>query len=277
MNLQEKFGQFDYWFGMSTTPLVHGDTLYQMVLQMKAPYILALDKTSGSVRWKQERESDSEHESRHSYASPILYRDGKRELLLIHGGDHLTAHRLDDGSEVWRLGSLNDKSQYNRFLRFVASPVAQAGLVVVPTAKNYPITAVRPDGTGDVTKTHTAWRRPRGTSDVPTPTMHDGLVYMLRENGVLICIDAKTGKDVYEKRVHSGDQRASPVLADGKLYCAAKSGVVHVVQPGREFKILASNDMQEPILSTPAIAGGRLYVRTFDALYAIEAAASTGG
>ncbi len=274
-NLQREYGEFDYWFGMSTTPLVHGDDVYQMVLQMKDPYIIAFDKLSGKERWKHTRESNSEHESRHSYASPILY-EGKRTLLLIHGGDHLTAHTLDSGAEVWRLGSLNDKSEYNRFLRFVASPVAQSGLVVVPTAKNYPILAVRPGGTGNVTKTHTAWRRPRGTSDVATPTMKDGLVYMLRENGVLICIDTKTGKDVYEERVHKGDQRSSPVWADGKLFCAAKNGVVHVVKPGRKFEVIASNDMQEQILATPAIAGGRIYLRTFNALYAIEATAKTG-
>jgi outer membrane protein assembly factor BamB len=240
-----------------------------MCLRMKDPYIVALDAMSGKERWRRPRESDAEHESRHSYASPILYRGPERPLLLVHGGDIISAHRLDDGEEVWRCGSLNPRENYNRFLRFVASPVAKPGLVVVPSAKGNPILGVRPDGKGDVTASHVAWRRGRDTTDVPTPALHDGLVYMLRENGVLLCLDEKSGEEVYLKRLHTSRQRASPVVADGKVYCAARDGVVYVVRAGREFELLAENDLGEPIASTPAIAGGRLYLRTFNALYAV--------
>jgi outer membrane protein assembly factor BamB len=268
-NLQDLYGEYDHWHGYSSTPLLEGDTLYQMCLRMKSPYIVALDKMTGKERWRRPRESDAEHESRHSYASPVLYRDPERSLLLIHGGDYISAHKLDDGEEVWRCGSLNLKENYNRTLRFVASPVARPGLVVAPSAKGNPIVAVRPDGKGDVIATHVAWRRGRDTTDVPTPVIHDGLVYMLRENGVLICLDEKNGEEVYLQRVHSTRQRASPVIADGKLYCASRDGVVYVLKPGRKLEVLAGNDMGENIASTPVVAGGRLYVRTFKALYAI--------
>lgn len=269
-NLQKEYGEYDHWHGMSSSPLLAGDALYLMCLQIKNSYILALDKETGKERWKRGRESDADHESKQSYASPVLYRDEDRSLLLIHGGDVVSAHRLTDGAEVWRCGSLNPKDKYNRFLRFVASPVCQPGLVVVPSAKGRPVLGLRPDGKGDVTGTdHVAWRRPRDTSDVPTPLIHDGLVYLLRENGVLICMDAQSGEEVYLERLHKDLQRASPVMADGKLYCASRAGDIFVVKPGRSFKVLAENSMGETIAATPAVSGGRLYVRSFDALYAI--------
>ncbi len=270
-NLKERYGEYDHWHGYSSTPLIVGDTLYQMCIRMEDPYIVALDKLTGKERWKRARESDAEHESRHSYASPILYQDDQLSLLLIHGADCISAHRLESGDEVWRAGTgtLNPRSDYNRTLRFVASPAAAPGLVVVPSAKGMPVLGVKPGGKGDVTATHVAWKRGRNTTDVPTPAIHDGLVYMPRENGVMICMDAKTGDEVYQERLHSGRQRSSPVVADGKVYVASRDGVVYVLKAGRKQDVLAQNDMGEAIAATPAIAGGRIYVRTFKALYAV--------
>jgi outer membrane protein assembly factor BamB len=278
-NLKERYGEYDHWHGYSSSPLLVGDTLYQMCLRMKDPYIVAIDKLTGKEKWKRPRETDAEHESRHSYASPVLYRDDARTLLLVHGGDCISAHRLEDGEEAWRCGSLNPKERYNKTLRFVASPVAVPGLILVPSAKGNPILGIKPDGKGDVTATHVAWRRGRDTTDVPTPVIHEGLAYVLRENGVLLCLDAKSGEEVYLERLHSGRQRSSPVVADGKIYCASRDGVVYVVKPGRKIELLAENDMDEPIAATPAVAGGRIYLRTFKALYAIGAspAAAPGG
>ena len=270
-NLQKSYGAFDHWHGMSSTPLLVEDTLYQMCLQMENPYIVALDKLTGKERWKVARESDALHESRHSYASPILYQDGDERQLLIHGADYLSAHKLEDGKELWRCGSLNPKKGYNKFLRFVASPACEPGLVVIPSAKNKPVLGVKPDGKGDISesKSQLRWRRGRDTSDVPTPVIHDGLLYLARENGVLIVMEAMSGKEVYLKRVHRNRQRASPVIADGKLYLAARHGEVCVLKLGREFKVISRNVMGDGIAATPAISGGRIYLRTYKALYAI--------
>ena len=270
-NFQKSYGSFDHWHGMSSTPLLVGDTLYQMCLQMENPYIVALDKLTGKERWKVARESDALHESRHSYASPILYQDGAEKQLLIHGADYLSAHKLEDGKELWRCGSLNPKKGYNKFLRFVASPACEPGLVVIPSAKNKPVLGVKPDGKGDISesKSQLRWRRGRDTSDVPTPVIHDGLLYLARENGVMIVMEAMSGKEVYLQRVHRNRQRASPVIADGKLYLAARHGEVCVLKLGREFKVISRNVMKDGIAATPAISGGRIYLRTYKSLYAI--------
>ena len=272
-NLEERYGRFDLYFVMASTPLLDGDRLYLQLIHSNAWLVLALDKATGNEIWKHERQSDAYEECEHSYASPFLYRDGEHEFLLTHGADYVTAHNLTDGSEIWRCGGLNPKDSYNTSLRFVASPVATPGLIVVPSAKNGPVLGLSPDAKGDITDSETShiWTRQRGTPDVPSPLIHDGLVYLCRENGDLICMDAKTGEEIYKERTHRHRHRASPVYGDGKIYLTARDGVVTVVKAGREFEILASNDMEEDISASPVISNKTLYLRSYDALYAIKA------
>jgi outer membrane protein assembly factor BamB len=160
---------------------------------------------------------------------------------------------------------------YNPTLRFVASPVAAEGMIVVPSAKNGPVYALKADGKGDVTDSESAywWKRAKETPDVPSPLIVDGLVYLCRENGNLICMDAKTGEEFYNERTTADRHRASPVYADGKIYLCARKGVVTVVKAGKQFEILSKNDMVDSIASSPAISNGRIYLRTYKALYAI--------
>lgn len=271
-NLQNHYNEFSMYFGMSTTPLLDGDRLYLQLLHANEQLVVALDKKTGGEVWKHTRKSDAKQESMHSYASPLIYRDEDTRWLITHGADYLVAHRLEDGAEVWRSGGLQ-KSQYNPFYRFVASPVAAGNLIVAPSAKNGPVLGINPRGAqGDITssKKNFHWKRAENTPDVPSPLIHDGLVYLCRENGVLICMDAKTGKEIYQNRTHNHRHRGSPVYADGKLYLMSADGVVTVVKAGREFEILATNKLDERMAASLAVSGGRLYLRTYKALYAIE-------
>lgn len=273
IDLEERYGPFAIQFGMTSTPLLDGERLYLQCMHSKASFVAALDKRTGKEIWKQDRRSDAIAECEHSYASPQLYRDKENEFLLAHGADYVTGHSLTDGAELFRCGGLNPKEagKYNPTLRFVASPLATEGLIVVPSAKNGPVLGLSPTAKGDITASTDGhlWRRPENTPDVPSPLFHDGLVYLCRENGVLICMDAKTGAEIYQERTHSQRHRASPVWADGKIYLSAADGVVTVVEAGRRFRIVASNELGETIASSPAIANGTLYLRTYDALYAI--------
>lgn len=270
-NLQDKYGRFDIQFGMTSTPLIDGDKLYIQCMYTGASYVVALDKLTGNEVWKFDRSSDAVAECEHSYASPMLYRDGEREFLLTHGADYIVAHSLVDGSELWRCGGLNPKDNYNKTLRFVASPLAVPGLIVVPSAKNGPVLGLRPGGKGNVTEDKSAyyWARSDNTPDVPSPLVYDGLVYLCRENGNLICMDAKTGEEVYYERTHRNRHRASPVYADGHIYLTARDGVVSVVKAGRTFELVASNETGESISASPVISNGRIYLRTFDYLIAV--------
>jgi len=143
------------------------------------------------------------------------------------------------------------------------------------TAKGGQVVAIKPDATGVVKPGGDAelWRMPRGTPDVPAPLIHDGLVYLCRQYGndpgSLICVDAKSGTVLYHERLHEARYRASPVYGDGKIYLAARDGVVTVVKAGPKFEVLATNQMPDQIAASPAIANGRIYLRGFKALYAI--------
>jgi outer membrane protein assembly factor BamB len=270
-NLQDRYGKFRYQFGMHSSPLLHGDRLYLQLLHSGGFLVLALDKATGNELWKIERKSDARNECEHSYASPVLWQNGKDAYLITHGNDYAIAHHLSDGSEIWRVGDLNPKDKYNNTLRFVASPVATPDLIVVPSAKDGPVVGVKPDASGLVTTgtPFEQWRRPHNTPDVSSPLVQDGVVYLCRENGILLCLDAKTGKEFYSEHLHSGLYRASPVYADGKVYLTERDGNVSVVKAGPKFELLATNKLPDQTYASPVIANGRIYIRGAEALYAI--------
>ena len=281
LNLQDRYGKFSIQFGMSSTPVLDNGVLYFQLIhgegdpKTREACVVALDGATGKEVWKVDRPSDAEAENEHSYASPMMYQDGKTKLLLSHGADFIVAHDLKDGHEVWRCGGLNRRDDkvlpYDPTLRFVASPVSAPGIIVVPSAKQHPVLAIRPTGSGDITgktdKQLWAWKR---TPDVPTPVILDDLVYLCMENGNLTVLEAMTGKEVYSEATHRQRHRASPVVADGKLYMTARDGRITVVQTGREFKTLAVNELGEDQSSSPAISNGTIYLRTFKHLWAIR-------
>ena len=277
-NLQQQYGKFEIQFGMSSTPVLYGDRLYLQLIHGKwsaepsRGTVVALDNATGEEAWKTVRRTDAVNENKHSYASAVLYQDEEQSYLLTHGADYVIAYELESGKELWRCGNLNPKANYIDTLRLVASPASAPGLIVVPSAKGGPVLGLRADSQGDVTENPAAtkWTLRRGTPDVPTPLIHDGLVYLCRENGNLICLDAESGEEIYQERTHPGRHRASPVYADGCIYLTARNdGTVTVVKTGRDFEIVAKNRLGEAISASPVIAGGRVYLRSFEALYAI--------
>ena len=282
-NLQDRFGKFDIQFGMSSTPVLHDGKLLVQLLHgsMKSDdpsepaVVAALDAATGATLWRVPRKTGAVQENKHSYASPILYDFDGLTLLITHGGDYTIAYDPQTGKEVWRLGSFNprDEPGFNPYLRFVASPGIGPGLVVCPTAKRGPVYAVRPDARGPVPIDGDAvlWSLDKGTPDVPTPLVHDGLVYLAGEDGVLRCLDAKTGETFYTEPTHGRQRhRASPIYADGHVYIAARDGRVTVAKAGKTFGIVARNETGEDMTATPVVSDGTIYLRTFSALWAIR-------
>jgi len=273
-DVQSRYGKLVIQFGMTSTPLLDGDRLYLQLIhgdgdaKTREATIVCLDKSTGNEIWRQPRPSEAYNENEHSYASPTLYRDGDKAFLLTHGADYIVAHRLDDGREVWRSGGLQP-DKYNSTLRLVASPVAVPGLIVAPSAKEGRLIAIDPNGAGDITNSRYVLWSFVPTPDVPSPLIVGDLVYLFRENSVLICLDAKTGKKQYEHRLASTEKnRASPLYAAGNIYLAARNGIITVVKAGRQFEQVWQTDLDESIASSPVIANGRLYLRTNDALWA---------
>lgn len=276
-SLQDRYGPFKIAFGMTSTPVLDNGRLYFQFIHgegnadTREAVVVCLDAATAKEIWKQPRITGASQENEHSYASPTLYRDDEREFLITHGGDYVIGHSLKDGSELWRCCLNPHGAAYHPTLRFVASPLATPGMIVVPSAKGKEVLSLRPDVSGDVSEVAAAlhWKRDAGTPDVPSPLYHDGLVYLCRENGNLVCLDAKTGAEHYEERTTRDRHRASPLYADGKVYLTARNGVVTVVKAGPKFEILAQNDLGEAISASPAVSDGRIYLRSFEALYAI--------
>jgi outer membrane protein assembly factor BamB len=136
-------------------------------------------------------------------------------------------------------------------------------------AKHKPYLALRAGGRGDITSSHRAWIIDIGP-DVPTPVTDGKYLYIVRDNGGFLCLDAKTGKEVYPpQRLKPGTYSSSPVLADGRVYATNEEGTTTVVKAGPQFEILAENALGDYCLSSPAISDGQLFIRTASYLYCI--------
>ena len=216
--------------------------------------------------WKVERPTDAIHESPDSYTTPTLAPTAKGLELVITGGDSATGHDPATGRELWRVNGFNPTN--NRYFRVVASPVVAAGMIYVPTRVK-PLMALRPGGRGDVSQSHRVWSFENGP-DVPTPVSDGTYFYSVGDKGIMWCLDAKSGKQIWGgQRLRPGTYSSSPVLADGKIYVSNEDGVTSVVEAGPEFKILAENPLDDYCLSSPAISDGQIFIRTAERLFCI--------
>ncbi|MEZ6094553.1 MAG: PQQ-binding-like beta-propeller repeat protein [Pirellulaceae bacterium] len=277
VDLQDRYGKFDIQFGMSTSPILYNNRIYMQLIEgsmrSKEPesaQIICLDASTGDEVWNHERKSDAQMENKHSYASPTIFDNGERQFLLAHGGDYLTAHALDDGHELFRVGGMNPEESYNPFLRFVSSPVCDSKQIIVPTAKSGPVLSVRPDLSGDQGADTSAlfWTLDRGTPDVASPVLAGGFVYLCRETGLFAVLDAESGEEVFNERLFADKHRSTPVVVNNRLYVVDRKGDLFAIEGGKVPRVLTTISLGEETTASPAIAGGRLYVRTFDALYA---------
>jgi outer membrane protein assembly factor BamB len=269
-DIQQDYGQFGLNWGYASSPLLHEDSLYVQVLHgMKTDepsYVLRINKATGKTVWKVERPTEAIRESPDSYTTPALLRYGKTTEIVITGGDVVTGHDPATGKELWRGKGLNPENA--PFYRIVASPIALDGVVYAPTRVK-PLLAFRAGGRGDVTTTHLLWSTPNGP-DVPSPVTDGKYFYIVNDKGIVYCLDAKTGKEVYgQQRLKPGTYSASPVLADGKIYITNEDGLTSVFRAGPQFEILAENALGEYTLSSPAVSDGQIFIKTSAALYCI--------
>ncbi|MPZ19296.1 MAG: PQQ-binding-like beta-propeller repeat protein [Luteitalea sp.] len=267
-DIQKDYGELGLQFGYASSPLLHDDSLFVQVLhgmQTDDPsYLLRIDTMTGRTVWRTERPTDAQIESPDSYTTPaLLQHDGKAEIVTT-GGNVITGHDPETGQEVWRADVLNPTDETN--YRIISSPVIAAGLIIAPSRVK-PLVALRPGGAGDVSTSHVAWTFDRGP-DVPSPVSDGKYLYLVRETGIVFCLDVKTGDVVYgPERLPSDFYSASPVLADGKIYATGEStGVTTVFRAGPKFEVLASNSFDDPCapycLSSIAVSQGQLFIRT---------------
>lgn len=220
-------------------------------------YVTALDTRTGRPRWKTNRPRPASH----AYSTPLVIRVGEQDQVVSTGAFRVVAYDPLTGRELWR-------ARYADGFSNVPRPVFAHGLVFVATGFNEPaLIAVRPDGRGDVTGTHVAWRLTRGAPFTPSPIVVGDDLYYVSDTGVLSSADARTGQVRWQQRL-GGNYSASPVYADGRLYFLSEDGVTTVVAPGA-FRRLATNRLDGDTLASMAVSNGAFYIRTGTHVYRI--------
>jgi outer membrane protein assembly factor BamB len=244
--------------GAGGSPIVYRDLLIFSCDGSDVAFVVALDKHTGKVKWKTNRGFPADQ----AYTTPLVIRAADRDQLISVGAFRTRAYDPSNGKEIWRV-------RYDDGFSNVPRPVFAHGLVIIATGFQQPaLLAVRPDGTGDVTKTHVAWSLKRGAPLTPSPIVVGDELYVVNDGGIATCLDTRSGEVVWQVRL-GGTYSASPVFADGRLYFSAEQGVTTVMAPGREARRLAANALDGGLLASMAVAHGSIFLRTDSHLYRI--------
>lgn len=288
-NLQKEFGAFRFGWTFSSSPLWYDGKLYMQILQRDVPvqrdrgeegkkdsFLLALDPYTGKTLWRALRPSQAVEESREAFTTPIPYDDGKRRQLLVAGGDALTGHDPATGKELWRWGTWNP--QRIGHWRLVVSPVAGDGIALACAPKREPVYAIRTDGSGLLDDRAVAWisrEAKEVTSDVPTPAFYDGDFFVLSDvRKSLSRVEPRSGKVKWSVPTPGrAKYEASPLAADGKIYCINFEGQVAVFDAA-SGKVLHTIAMDSPsdgevVRASIIAAHGQLFIRTTRKLYCV--------
>ena len=243
--------------GTGGSPVIYQDLLIVSCDGNDVQFVAALDKATGKVRWKKTRAGYQ------AYTTPLVVSLPEGDQVISPGAFRAVAYEPRTGKELWHV-------QYGEGFSNVPRPVFGHGLVFICTGfQQASLLAVRPDGRGDVTKSKVAWRLDRGVPLTPSPLLVGDELYVVTDNGIATCIDAKTGQELWRARL-GGNHSASPIYADGRIYFLSEEGESVVIAPGRKLNHLATNQLDGPTLASMAISGGSLFIRSQTHLYRIS-------
>ncbi|MCS6859838.1 MAG: PQQ-binding-like beta-propeller repeat protein, partial [Abditibacteriales bacterium] len=246
-------------WGFASSPVIYENKVIVQCDVQKNAFLAAFDITDGREIWRTARDEVP------TWSTPTVHDDGKRAQIIVNGFKHIGGYDLKTGKELWKMRGGGDIP--------VPTPVVGHGLVFIANAHGFmaPLYAIRLSATGDISllrdqtaNAGVAWSEPRNGAYMQTPLVYGDYVYSCRDNGVVNCYEAKTGKRIYQERLGTGRTgfTASPVAANGKIYFTSEEGDVYVIQAGPTFKVLATNPLGEICLATPAISEGVLFFRT---------------
>jgi outer membrane protein assembly factor BamB len=257
-HLGKEYKPFDLSWGHSSSPVLYKDRLLLLSYQASSAYFLALDKRNGKQIWKSEQAKSAQ-----SYSTPLVIETATGAEAIVNSSERIEAFDPDSGKSLW---------QYNLPHRFaVPMPVFHQGMIYLNRGyRSSPFLAIRPGGRGDITNSHVAWNVGAGAPYVSSLIHYDGLLFYVTEQGIATCIDAKTGERIWQDRV-GGIYSASPIAADGRVYLFSETGETIVLKPGRTPQVLARNKLDGRLIASPAVSGGRIFVRTDRQLIAIAA------
>ncbi len=255
---QVRPGTFSSPHGFSCSPVLYGDkVIINGASKGDDAFVAALSRTDGHTLWKVQNENHML-----SYSTPLIRQIAGRTQMILCGNQSVAGYNPDDGSRLWVVDGPSDE--------FVATPVysERAGLVFI--SSGYPqrhLLAICPDGTGNVTQTHVAWRTTEGAAYVPSLTLVDDHLLTTNTAGQAHCFEAAAGTLLWKENL--GKQYPSPVVANGLVYIPNDAGVVNVIKPGPTFERIAQNDLGEKTTASPALSAGQIFLRTDKHLFCI--------
>jgi outer membrane protein assembly factor BamB len=260
MNGEKKWmvevGDFISAHGFNTCPVLYQDLVIINGDHDGDAYIVALDRETGEERWRVDRENKTR-----SYVTPIIRRIGDRTQMVLSGSKSVASYDPSTGKRHWILDGPTEQ--------FVASMVFNGKhLFVTGGFPERHILAIRPDGHGNVTKTHIAWRASRGAAYVPSPIVEGQHLLVVSDSGIASCFNAGDGKRLWMERL-GGGHSASTVSTGGLVYFVSDRGVTTILRPGPKFDVIARNDLGEKISASPAISQGHIFLRTDNNLFCI--------
>jgi outer membrane protein assembly factor BamB len=253
-----KFGDPKMAWGYNVSPVVLEDSILFPWDHHTGPcYLIGLNKQNGEVAWRNDRPIGTAH------ATPLRVKHHGQEDILVLGKNRLTAYDPATHRERWQYGEGN--GPYNG--EIISSPVYGDGMVFLHLWRQSPIHAIRLKGNGEPPET--VWVSDTPGAVEPSLLYYREMLYALKDNGVLVCFDAKTGHEHYRERL-GGECNSSPVASDGHVFASDIRGTTFVIKAGGTFELLATNDLAERISASPAISGDALIYRTDSHLYCIE-------
>ena len=249
----------EYEWGTASSPIIYKNLVIVQCDTQEESFLLAADVKTGRTVWKTGRKELP------SWGTPTIVtpNNGGAAELVTNASNFIRGYNPDTGEELWRLGGSSKIT--------APTPVFADGLIVVASgrAPERPIFAIRPGGRGDITpaspqaQDRVAWSKTGRGSYMPTPLIYNKALYVLTNQGLLDAYDLQSGAEIFRQRVpHQGSGfSASPVASDGRIFLSSEDGDVFVIRSGAEFGVIATNPMGEPLMATPALAGGQMYVR----------------
>ena len=250
-------GPFSSVHGFCSSPLLYRDKVILNGDHDGESYLVGLSRTDGHILWKTPRENHTR-----SYCAPLLRDIAGRTQMILSGDKCVASYDPNTGKRHWVIDGPTEQ--------FVASPVYSEKTGLVYITGGFPahhILAIRPDGSGNVTKSHIAWRTTRGVAYVPSPIIEGDYFLVVSDSGVAHCFEAATGNLLWAERF--GEQHASLVSAAGRVYFLNDNGIMNVVKPGPRFVREAQNDIGEPCFASPALARGQILLRGQKHLFCI--------
>jgi len=244
--------------GPGGSPVLFEDLLIISCDGFDAQFVVALDAATGKIRWKTPRGKGNQ-----AYTTPLLIDVAGTPQVISPGAHRAYAYDPRTGKELWYI-------EYGDGFSNVPRPLHAHGLVYICSGFFQPVLfAVRPDGRGNVTKSHVTWSHPRAVPLTPSPIVVGDELYMVSDAGIATCLDAKTGQSHWQQRI-GGNHSASPIAVDGRVYFLSEEGECTVIAPGKQFQQLAKNTIDERTLASISVSGHALYLRGDKNLYRLE-------